>query len=227
MSLADDLATVFKTTDNDAYKSAIERALWSLDEASALIAGLVPENYKNGSKGYMNISDEEFMKRNNYASTIFSQMLDDIDEKGTLAKFIPHDNRIFLSPWKYVKWIAENNIEINKRFFTALPLSLMELYYEFQPINTALRTASKHSRDYHQALYLQHAKKLMEELPEINISEIYRHSHMKNIERYIRELGGKYKQRTLLESWLPKIKKSVIGRPKKHKKVTSENTVTR
>lgn len=220
MSLADDLAKVFTTTDNDAYKSAIESSLWSLDEASALIAGLVPENCKNGSKGFMNISEEEFLKRDAYAMTIFSQMLDDIDSKGTLAKFIPHDNRIFLSPWKYVKWAAENSVEVHKRFFNALPLSLMELYYEFQPINTALRTAPKHSRNYHEALYLQHAKKLMKTNPGINPSEIYRNAHMENIERYIRQLGGSYKKRTILESWLPKIIDSPIGRPKKTKKNT-------
>jgi hypothetical protein len=41
------------------------------------------------------------------------------------------------------------------------------------------------------------------------------HPHMQNIQRYIRELGGKYKKRTIVESWLSKIVDRPRGRPKK------------
>jgi hypothetical protein len=102
----------------------------------------------------------------------------------------------------------------------------MELFFEFMPTNLALRTASKHSRDYHEALYLQHAEKLREEVSGISPSEIYRHPRMENIERYIRQLGGNYKKRTILESWLPKIIDSSIGRPKKQKKTSQKNTAS-
>jgi hypothetical protein len=96
----------------------------------------------------MSISAEEFRKREGHATIVFRQMLDDLKKKKTLIKFIPIDDCIYFSPWRYIKWIAENDVKMHKRFFNVLPLSLMELYFEFQPINTALRTASKHSRNY-------------------------------------------------------------------------------
>jgi hypothetical protein len=103
MSVAGNLVKVFKSADDDVYKSAIKRTLWSLDEASALIAGLCPENYKKGIKGFMNISEEEFRKRDAYATKIFSQMLSNIDKKGTLVKFIPLNNSVFFKPLEVYK----------------------------------------------------------------------------------------------------------------------------
>lgn len=227
MSLAEAFAKAFQPPpEEELYKAAINKTLWSIDEAAALIAGLTRENYKNGSKGSMTVSEEEFRKREDYATTIFSQMLDDLEKKKTLVKFIPIEDRIYFSPWRYIKWVAENEVKMHKRFFNELPLSLMELYFEFQPINIALRTASKHSRGYHEALYLKHAEEILETSPDLSPSEIYRHPHMQNVGRYIRELGGKYKKRTILESWLPKIINSFIGRPKKNKKAPQKNTVS-
>lgn len=212
-------------TDDEVYETAMQATLWSIDEASALIAGLTPENYKNGTKGSMNCSDEVFRKRESYATSLFSRILDDL-EKTTIKDFIASEDRLLWSPWRYIKWIAENGLNPNERFFGSLSLSLMELYYEFQPVNATLRTASKRSRAYHQALYIQHAQKLLDEFPGLIPSQIYKHKRMENIQRYIRELGGKYTKRTILESWLPKLIKLTRGRPKKSKKAHVKNTVS-
>lgn len=101
-------------------------------------------------------------------------------------------------------------------FFEHLPLTLKELYFEFQPINSALRTAPRYSRAYHEAYYLDHARRHIDGIrPKPSPTEIYNDPHMQNVQRYIRELGGNYKKRTIVESWLPKIQKHPRGRPKK------------
>jgi hypothetical protein len=94
----------------------------------------------------------------------------------------------------------------------------MELYFEFEPTRTALRVASKRSRAYHMAYYLKHAEELLKEQPDLTPIQIYRHPRMENVERHIRELGGRYKKRTIVESWLPKVIDLKRGRPPKVKR---------
>ena len=199
------------------YKEALMQSMWSIDQFAALIAGLTPENYERGEKGDTQISEKVYAKREAYATKVFRQFLDQFKNGTAPRGWVARDNRIWMSPWRYIKWIAENNILINTRFFNELPLSLMELYFEFEPINTALRVASKYSRAYHMALYLKHAEELLKEQPGLTPTQVYRHPRMENVERYIRELKGQCKKRTILESWLPKIIDSKHGRPPKAK----------
>ncbi len=202
-------------TEDSIYKESLMGSLWSIDQFAALIAGLTPENYERGERGDTQISENVYAKREVYATKVFDQFLDQF-RSGTVPQgYVASDNRIWMSPWRYIKWIAENNILINKRFFNELPLSLMELYFEFQPIPMALRVASKHSRAYHMALYLKHAEALLKEQPDLTPIQVYRHPRMEHVERYIRELGGRYKKRTITESWLPKVIDSKRGRPPK------------
>ncbi len=199
----------------DIYQSHMKQALWSIDEFSALMAGLTPENYKKGTKGSTLITDEIFVKREAFATQIFSQFLDYMGKNHVLEDFTTTDENMYMSSWKFIKWIALHNIPLKNRFFNSLPFTLMELFIEFQPINVDLRTAPLRSLAYHKALYLQHAQKLLKENPDLKPMQIYKDPRMQNIQRYIRELGGNYKKRTFLDSWLPEIIVSPIGRPKK------------
>lgn len=202
-------------SEEQIYQAAMQQKLWTIDEFAALMGGLTPENYKVGSKGIAKMTDEVFAKREAAATKIFSQFLDDM-EKTTIARdFILADKSMYMSAWKYIKWVAINNIPMKKRFFNALPFELMELYFEFQPTSIALRTQSHYSRAYHEALYLEHAEKLIKQFPLLTPKDIFKHPHMENIRRMIRDLGGRYTQRTLRESWLPKLIKKTRGRPKK------------
>lgn len=199
------------------YKEALMQSMWSIDQFAALIAGLTPENYKRGERGDTQISGKVYAKREAYATKVFRQFLDQFKNGTAPRGWAASDNRIWMSSWRYIKWVSENDIPMNQRFFNELPLSLMELYFEFQPIHIALRVASKRSRAYHIAFYLKHAEELLKELPGLTPTQVYRHPRMENIERHIRELGGRYKKRTIIESWLPKIIDLKRGRPPKVK----------
>ena len=197
------------------YIAYLHNHFWSLDQCAALMAGLNPDCYKRGKS--VELPEKEHKKRARVATRFFHQLLDDID-KGNWRKhdLIGRDDSIYVSAWKCIKWITQQQLLTDKLFFEHLPLAMKELYFEFLPINSALRTASRHSRAYHEAYYLDHAQRFID-WKERNLSptEIYKDPHMQNIQRYIRELGGNYKKRTILESWLPKIQKRSRGRPKK------------
>lgn len=207
------------------YQSYFNRDFWTIDEFSALIAGLTPENYKNGTKGTATVSDLIFSERMAFANKIFGQFLDDLEKSPSVfldevkktpnqKEFIITENFGFLSCWKFIKWIALNDIPMKRRFFEALPLILKELYVEFQPFAVALRTKSYYSRAYHEALYLEHAKVLLDEST-LTPKELYDHPRMQNVLRTIRGLEGHYTKRTILESWLPKVIECKRGRPRK------------
>lgn len=197
------------------YHSAMQQKLWTIDEFAALMGGLTPENYKAGNKGTSNITDELFAKRETDATKIFSRFLEDMEKAEMSRDFILTDKNMYMSSWRFIKWVAINDIPMKKRFFNALPFELKELYFEFQPISVALRTQSPHSRAYHEALYLEHAQKLLDKLPLLTPKEIYKHPYMENIRQTIRNLGGTYTSRTIRELWLPKLIKNSRGRPKK------------
>lgn len=200
------------------YKEALMQSMWSIDQFAALMAGLTPENYERGEKGNTLISEKVYAKREAYATKVFRQFLDQFKSSKAPRGWVTSDNRIWMSSWRYIKWVVENDIPMNQRFFNELPLSLMELYFEFQPTHIALRVASKHSRAYHMAYYLKHAEKLLKEQPDLTPIQIYRDPRMEHIERYIRELGGRCKKRTITESWLPKLIDLKRGRPRKVKR---------
>ena len=171
-----------RPTEEKQYESWMNQSLWSIDEFCALMGGLTPENYKNGTKGLTKITDEEFTKRENFVTKLFTQFLDDMDQNYIIDDFSVDDENMFMSSWKFIKWTAEKEMVLKKRFFKALPLFLMELYLEFQPINVTLRTASHHTKAYHRALYLTHAKKLLKNTPTLHPSEIYKHPRMETVQ---------------------------------------------
>ena len=205
-------------TEDHFYKESLMQSMWSIDQFAALIAGLTLENYKRGERGDTQISEKVYAKREAYATKVFRQFLDLFKSGKAPRGWAAGDNRIWMSSWRYIKWIVENDIPMNQRFFNELPLSLMELYFEFEPTNTALRVASKYSRIYHMAYYLKHAEALLKEQPDLTPTQIYRNTRMEHVERHIRDLGGCYKKRTIIESWLPKIIDLKRGRPPKVKR---------
>lgn len=120
--------------------------------------------------------------------------------------------------------MAQNEIFPNKRFFNAISKELRWIYFEFQPRQIALRKANKYSREYHKAYYLEHAELLLSASAENQLTpqEIYDHPEMQNVLRYIHELKGKYKKRTITESWLP----DLLGESKRvFANLTSGDTV--
>jgi hypothetical protein len=120
----------------------------------------------------------------------------------------------------WVKWLAENEIFPFKTFFSSISPTLKWIYFEFQPRRAALRKAHKTSQAYHKAYFLECIEYLLSELEDKQLrpKEIYDLPQAKNILRQIRDWGGAYDRRTIIESWLPDLLgKSKRGRPNKKK----------
>lgn len=123
----------------------------------------------------------------------------------------------YMSSWKFIKWVVTHEIPIKERFFDALPLYLMEIYFEFSSVNSTLRTKPTHSRAYHEAFYLKNAQQVVNtSLRRLTRKEIYSHPRMQNVLREIRNLGGNYAKRTITNAWLSKLEECKRGRPKKN-----------
>lgn len=202
-------------SEENSFRSCLRKDYWSVDQFASLLAGLDPETYKRGKA--QELPEKEYKKRAAGATHYFHLLLEDIEKKNwRRAHLIPVGDAICASSWRWIKWLAQQPIIPNPLFFEYLPLHLKELYFEFQPTESALRTALRHSRVYHEAFYLDHARRLLDwEVGDSTPSQIYKHPHMQNVERYIREMGGSYTRRTIVESWLRKLKTRSRGRPKK------------
>jgi hypothetical protein len=184
-NLAKRFVDAFVLSEENSFKSYFSRELWSPDQGAALVAGLDPETYRNGQA--LELDPKEYAKRSTHATAVLNRFLKD-QEKGLWKKkdFKITENEIYISAWKFIKWISEKDIVMHKLFFNQLSLTQMELYFEFDPVETALRVASKHSREYHKAYYLKHAEELIQELRKsLSPTAIYEHPHMQNIQRYI------------------------------------------
>jgi hypothetical protein len=199
------------------YHEHFQKAIWSLEDFCALMGGLSPQKYK-----------EIIEKKFEYPATPSDfRCLEDAQK--IQRKFIKHFGEIFLTdkihianghcymtPWKFVKWLAMNNIPIKDRFLDALPLYLVEIYLEFQLINFPLRARSSRSRVYHETLYLKNAREISQTSPRrLSRKEIYSHPRMQEVLRQIRNLGGHYNERTITDVWLAKLENCPRGRPKK------------
>ncbi len=217
-------------TEDQIYKSYFEKTLWTIDEFSALMIGITPEKYEQLLReDIQNLSFEDFRKNQDVilkdfeklkaANKIYERFMNRLKKDFSLIEFHSIDKRLTLSPWKFIKWIAMNSIPVKKKFFNELPLYLVEIYIEFQPINVAVRKEPKWHRNYHRALYLQHAGKVIEESKrKMTPEDIYNHPHMEWVRRTFKNINGKqvtYTKRTIKESWLSKIYPKKRGRPRK------------
>lgn len=205
----------------DIFERYCKKEFWTATEFACLMAGILPDRYEEimDETGPNDISMKEFSKVKE--ANIFQEMLL-LDLKGRKFKdfHFTNDNKMLSLSWKYIQWIAANEIPMKKHFYSSLPLVLKSLYFEFHPMNNILRKSQPHKREYHEALFLTFAQELMEKKGrKMSPSEIYNHPSTKIVIANIRKLGGKYKKRTYLEGWLPKLVKNKKGRPKKLQKI--------
>ncbi len=50
-------------TEEDLYKRCMQLPFWTMDDFAALANGLLPENYRNGSKGNAKMTNASFRRR--------------------------------------------------------------------------------------------------------------------------------------------------------------------
>lgn len=202
-------------TEEDHYKRCMQLPFWTMDDFAALANGLLPENYRNGSKGNAKMTDASFRRRSLGAVNMKLKFLDYLEQYSTQPRHCIFVDQTFgMSSWRYIKWLAEGQLAVHQRFLDKLPLQLMELFREFLPINAALRIANRHSSAYHKAHYLTRAGELLQSQPYLIPSQLYAHPQMQGVQRYIRELGGTWEKRTYL-GWLKELIELPRGRPRK------------
>lgn len=224
------LFKILHPKEKDRYESYFNNDVWSVNEFGSLVSALDPTRLEKVKKvkNPLQYTKEETKALN--ANKLINRFLQDCLEKNREnpreIRFLGND--LYLSCWRYIKWIAENQISITKRFIEHLPLYLLELLQEFQPINIDLRTAHISSRQYHRARYLKMAEQLIQQAYPHRMSreEIYQHPSSQNLLReFVRSMGAPkmYAKRTVIESWLPLIDPNPErGRPPKkaHQKLS-------
>jgi len=194
--------------------SYFTKDLWSLREFCILINNMRPEDFVDICS--QNTLTEVQIERISNARNIYKSLLRHSNEICLHEKIKKKSDDFFMSPWKFIKWCAKKGIPLPQDLLYILPISFLEIYFEYIPDNSPLKTHSKYSREYHEALYLKNARQIRQSLPNASYQEIYEHPHMQKTLQYIRTFGGKYKKRTVINSWLPKLEKRKRGRPRKN-----------
>lgn len=208
-------------SEEDLYRDYFNKELWSIKEFAALMAGITPEKFEkiHDSKN-KKVSFKEF-DQYKLANRIYGKFVRSIKKEFSIEDFHIIKKDIGLSPWRYIEWMASHQIPIKKRFFKTLPLYLIELLHKFQPLETAVRTTPKWTRQYHESLYLQNAQHIMERSKKkLTRQEIYNDPYMEYIRRTFKDEDGRqvtYTKRTIIDSWLPKIDPQKRGRPPKNR----------
>jgi len=171
--------------------SYFNRDFWLLEEFCALMSGISPEKHKKIMENTEETFTELDIKRSSDTHRLYKKFLQFLDEIRITEQAQIRNNDFCMSPWKFIKWASRNDIPINGRFLHSLPFYLLELYLEFTPDNSPLRTKPKSSRAYHVTLYLKNARELMNKSPHrLTREQIYLHSRMQNVLRQIRAHGG-------------------------------------
>jgi hypothetical protein len=216
--LAEQLSEMLNPSEETLYNRPFEKEIWSLDDFCALMGGLSPEKYKQIQENSNDVTlTHQNLKQALDANKICTRFFKQYDELRASDNIRMVDSEIYMSPWRFIKWVAANGIQIKHKFLNALPIYLVELYLEFMPTNSALRTKSKYSLAYHKALYLKNAQKLIASAPgRLTREFIYSDPGMQSVLRQIRQLGGNYTKRTIKDSWLAKLENLKKGRPKKY-----------
>lgn len=204
-------------SEEEVYKSCCNQDLWTLDEFCALMVGLTPKRLSDIGKKQGELPNPKELRQAIQALNLSTRLLAEVQKDGKDGLRLIK-NEFYMSSWRYIKWVSLNEIPINNKFFENMPLILMELFFEFRPINVALRTKSKYCREYHEALYLRHAEELIKNTPKrLTRKEIYKHPRMQNVLHDLKDHAGspvRYRKRTITDSWLKKIDKQPRGRPK-------------
>jgi hypothetical protein len=206
-------------THEEIYQSYFEKTFWTISEFCSLMAGLTPDEFeKIDDKDNKTVTETEF-KKYCHANKIYKKIVNWINKDIPIEQFYWNGEEMILTPYKYVKWSAENQIPFKKKFVKSLPLYLLEVILESQPIEKTIKTRPQWGRDYHEAIYLKNAEQIINKSKKrLSREEIYNHLQMKYIEMTFKNKDGtrkKYKKRTITESWLRKIDHQKRGRPRK------------
>lgn len=212
-------------SEEQAYKAYFKKAGWTIAEFSALIVGLTPDEYQTiNDPNNSSVTKKQF-EQYKQSNKIFSSFIkDNLKSPDTIDLNGIHsiEEGLYLSPWRYIKWIAEKQIPFKRKFMSALPLHLLELIQEFSPHNHGLKTIPQWKREHHKLLYQAHALKLIESSKQrLSRDEIFRHPQMEYIARTFIGKDNKqirYKKRTITESWLAEIDPQKRGRPRKKRR---------
>ncbi len=203
------------------YDSYFDTTMWSIEAFGALTVGLTPDRYAHIRAGTgESPSNLELYLCSKADETTTKLLKDLIKRKDEYIQLI--DDQMVMTCWRYIKWVATSQISVKTKFVEHLPLILIELYLEFQPINEALRTRSRFSSAHHRAQYLEYAKELQRSSPRrLYRREIYDHPRMQRVADGFRDHNGKrktYSKRVIMNSWLKHIDPQPRGRPKSTKK---------
>jgi hypothetical protein len=221
-TMDDILDNALGLTGEERYKKHFSRNLWSVQDFAALMVGMLPSRFSELDVSGKLPKEQKEKQRYCKAKELMSRFVEDKKYEGTRdVCFI--EEKMYLPPWKFIKWVASNRILIIKIFCIALPLYLIELYEEFQPMNEALRKAHFHTTEYHKAKIQDCALELIEKAfpKKPHLKELYRHPKMEYLlSSFINPRTRKrYNYRTICHFWIKEVyPDSPRGRPAKRPK---------
>jgi hypothetical protein len=195
-------------SEDELYSNFMKNDIWSIEEFACLMTGVAPQIFKKiCAKDESLTSEEENTKASNVIK--MQQKLIRRAKKNPQEEF-PLIGAPFMSPWKFIKWLAATKLRVRVGFIRKLPLYLLE-NYAFHARSNHLGKKSKFSREYHRALYLRYAKHLLQHAPtRMTYKEIYEHPFMLNLLRSFKHHDGtaaNYRKSTIIKSWLPRLEK--------------------
>ena len=208
-------------TDKQLFANLFNKKIWTMHEFACLMAGITPQEYQKLFEVDSSQITQVQIKRVKRVHITKKSLITYTKraQKVPLDEWFFIENDACMTPWKFIKWIAENELPITKGFARRLPRDLLEMYLYFLPDNNPLRTRPRDCREFHRALYLQHAQDLQKEYSrKLTHEEIYATPRMLHLLRSFKKRDGSpanYKKRTVTDSWLPTIERRPRGRPKK------------
>lgn len=205
------LFNILNTTEEDRYKSFFSRDVWSAEEFGALVCGFDPTRLKEilNEKIFPKNLQEE--KKANESLIIANQFLADLvglcEENPLEVNSL--EGGLYLSCWKYIRWLAKKNIKMKVRFLRALPLNLLELFEAFDPENETLRNANIYSSEYHQAKLKVNVEALLQRNhpKKMRHIEIYNDPSIQKVLHSFRSDKNKprwYKKDHVIKHWIAK-----------------------
>ena len=208
-------------SDEQFFAYLFTKKFWTAHEFACLMAGITPQELQKLLEVDSSQITQEQIKRVKRVNITEKRLITYTKraQKVLLDEWNLIDGKPCMTPWKFIKWIAMNELPITKGFAMRLPLYLLEIYLYFLPDNNPLRNKPRDCREVHRAIYLEHAKELQKEhTRRLTYEEIYANPRMLNKLRSFKKHDGSpanYKKRTVTDSWLPTLEKRPRGRPKK------------
>jgi len=220
------LLTSTKTND-EIYDSYFKEDLWTVNEFVALMVEITPAQYEElNDPENDNVNYKDFAKYK-LANQLLGRFVKDF-KKNYHKEFRLIREKLLMTPRKFLKWVAMNQIAIKKRFLDALSISQLEVLLENQPLDIAIKTKPSWYSGYHKAIFQKNALGIIEKSKrKMTRDEIYHHPVLDNLRRTFKNKKGeqiRYKKRTITDVWLAEIDPRDRGRPPKHKRVKKIKT---